>query len=237
MRFGQRPIALLKSLTLSQVEELRSIGSARSYRKNQSVYELGQPADAVHIVLKGRVRLRDRDWEGRDITVGFAAEAESFGHEVLAELPRRVLSAAAAESSEVLSLHRDSLRDLLARDSLLARHLLRHTAEVDLHLQERIKMLAFLDVPSRLAGTILWLADRYGVPVDTAVEVPYWFTHQEMADLIGSTRETVTTVLAEFKRGGLVETRNHHFVILDRNALTVRIKLPSFGEIIERASR
>ncbi len=100
------------------------------------------------------------------------------------------------------------------------------------HLDERIKMLAFLDVPSRLAGTILWLADRYGLPADRGLEVPYWFTHQEMADLIGSTRETVTTVLADFKRAGLVDTHNHHFVVLDRRALTERIRLPAFGETL-----
>ncbi len=51
-----------------------------------------------------------------------------------------------------------------------------------------------------------------------------------MADLIGSTRETVTTVLAEFKRQGLVDTRHHHFVVRDRRALTERIRLPDFGE-------
>jgi CRP-like cAMP-binding protein len=98
------------------------------------------------------------------------------------------------------------------------------------HMEERTKMLAFLDVPSRLAGTILWLADRYGVAGDRGVEVPYWFTHQEMADLIGSTRETVTTVLAEFKREGLVDSRNHHFMVLDRDALKGRMKLTAFGE-------
>jgi CRP/FNR family transcriptional regulator, cyclic AMP receptor protein len=233
MRFGQRPMAVLKSLTLSQVDELRAIGTVRGYRKNESVYELGQPANALHLVLRGRARLRDRDWEGRDITVSFAAEGEAFGLEALAELPRRVMSASAAESSELLTIKADAVRELLARDPALARHLLHHAAAVLLHMEERIKMLAFLDVPSRLAGTILWLADRHGVTGERGVEVPYWFTHQEMADLIGSTRETVTTVLAEFKREGLVDSRNHHFVVLDRAALTQRIRLPGFGERIE----
>jgi CRP-like cAMP-binding protein len=230
MRFGQRPTAVLKSLTLSQVDDLRAIGTVRSYRKNESIYELGQPASAIHFVLRGRARLRDRDWEGRDITVGFAAEGEAFGLEALAEGPRRVMSASAAEGSELLSIESDSLRNLLARDPALTRHLLRHAGAVMLHMEERIKMLAFLDVPSRLAGTILWLADRYGQTSERGVEVPYWFTHQEMADLIGSTRETVTTVLAEFKRDGLVDSRNHHFIVIDRGALTQRIKLPGFGE-------
>ncbi|UCC74564.1 MAG: Crp/Fnr family transcriptional regulator [Gemmatimonadota bacterium] len=230
MRFGQRPTAVLKSLSPSQVDALRAIGSVRNYRKNESVYELGQPADALYLVLRGRARLRDRDWEGRDITVGFAAEGEPFGLESLAETPKRVLSATAAESSEFISVDADSLRALLARDPALTAALLRYLAEVMSHMDERIKMLAFLDVPSRLAVTILWLADRYGSVGERGIEVPYWFTHQEMADLIGSTRETVTTVLAEFKRQELVDSRNHHFVVLDRRALTDRIKLPEFGE-------
>ncbi len=232
MRFGQRPMAVLKSLPPSQVEELRAIGSVRTYRKNEAVYELGQPAEALYLVLRGRARLRDRDWEGRDITVSFAAKGEAFGLEALAGMPKRVLSATAAESSEYLAIDADSLTDLFARDLALARALLRHIAEVMLHMDERIKMLAFLDVPSRLAGTILWLADRYGREIEQGIEVPYWFTHQEMADLIGSTRETVTTVLAEFKRQGLVDSRNHHFVVLNRRALTERINLPEFGEAI-----
>jgi len=232
MRFGQRPMAVLESLAASQVDALRSIGSVRNYRKNESVYELGQPVDTLYVVVRGRARLRDRDWEDRDVTVSFSAQGEVFGLEALAGTPYRVLSASAAESSEFLSIDAEALRDLLARDSALARALLRYTAEVMTHVDERIKMLAFLDVPSRLAGTIIWLADRYGSESERGIEVPYWFTHQEMADLIGSTRETVTTVLAEFKRLGLVDSRNHHFLLLDRRALTERIKLPRFGEAI-----
>ena len=229
MRFGQRPMAVLKTLTLSQVEELRAIGTVRNYRKNENVYELGEAASALHLVLRGRVRLRDRDRDGRDITVSFAAEGESFGLEGLAGRPRRVLSATAAEASEVLSVDASELSDLLSRDTLLTRHLLGQFAALMLHSDERIKMLAFLDVPSRLAATILWLADRYGVREDAGIEVPYWFTHQEVADLIGSTRETVTTVLADFKRSGLIGSRHHHFVVLNRPALTTRISLPDFG--------
>ncbi len=150
----------------------------------------------------------------------------------MAGLPRRVLSASAAEGSELLTIQAETLHDLLSRDPHLTRHLLRHSAAITTYMDERIKMLAFLDVPSRLAGTIIWLADRYGVRGDHGIEIPYWFTHQEMADLIGSTRETVTTVLADFKREGLVDTRNHHFVIMDRGALTRRIKLPDFGETL-----
>lgn len=232
MRFGQRPTAVLKSLTHSQVDQLRAAGTVRAYRKNEVVYEVGQPSDALHLVLRGRVRLRDTDWEGRDVTVSFAAEGEVFGVEVLADQLRRVLSASSAESSEIMTIPAEALHDLLARDGALARSLLRHVAAVTNHMNERVKMLAFLDVPSRLAGTIIWLADRFGVSIETGHEVPYWFTHQEMADLIGSTRETVTTVLADFKREGLVDTRNHHFVVVNREALTRRIKLPDFGRAV-----
>ncbi len=232
MRFGQRPTAVLRSLTHSQVDQLRAAGTVRGYRKNEVVYEVGQPSDALHLVLRGRVRLRDADWEGRDVTVSFAAEGEAFGVEVLADQPHRVLSASSAESSELLTIQANVLQELLVRDSSLTRGLLRHAAAVANHTDERVKMLAFLDVPSRLAGTIVWLADRFGVSSDAGLEVPYWFTHQEMADLIGSTRETVTTVLADFKREGLVDTRSHHFVVVNRDALTRRIKLPDFGKAV-----
>ncbi len=229
MYFGHRPTGVLKSLTLAELEELRSIGSVRSYRKNELLYELGQPAEEFHLVLRGRIRLRDRGREGQDIVVGFAAEGEAFGHEVLAELSRRVLTASAAEASEVLSVSGESLLSLVGQKPTLHRHLVRHLASELVHQTEEIKMLAFLDVPSRLAGTILWLADRYGASKNGELEVPYWFTHQEMADLIGSTRETVTTVLAEFKRHRLIINRNHHFVVLDREAVTRRIGLPGFA--------
>lgn len=235
MRFGQRPMAMLKSLTLSQIDELRAIGSARNYRKNERVFRLGEVADALYIVLRGRVRLQDTDSDGREVTVGFAADGELFGLEALAGYPDRTLSAIAAEGSEILSLPNAALWDLLSRDGVFSRHLLRHAGEVLVHKDERVKMLAFLDVPSRLAGLILWLADRYGVPTDRGLEVPYWFTHQEMADLIGSTRETVTTVVASLKREGLVDARNHHFIVLNRMALAQRIGFPDFGRRFERA--
>lgn len=230
MRFGQRPLAVLKTLNTPQIEQLRASGTLRTYRKKESIYSVGQGTDALFLVVRGRIRLRDRDREGREITVSFAADGEAFGLEALAQLPRRALSASAAEGSEVLSIDQGALRELLSRDGDLTRQLLRHLAAASQHAEERIKMLAFLDVPSRLAATLLWLADRYGSRSEAGTEVPYWFTHQELADLIGSTRETVTTVLAEFKKQNLLISRSHHFVVLDRAALTERIGLPGFGQ-------
>lgn len=230
MRFGHRPRAVLNTLTPAQVAELRAIGTADTHRKNATIYELGEPSDRVYLVLKGRVRLRDRDRDGRAITVAFAAQGEAFGLEALADISERVLYAVAAEKSEVLSVAVDRLKDLLVRDAALSREFLRHLAAVSTHADERIKMLAFLDVPSRLAGTLLWLADRYGIAANGGMEVPYWFTHQELADLIGSTRETVTTVLAEFRRADLIAIRNHHFVLRNPGGLRSQVGLPEFAD-------
>ena len=229
MHFGQRPTGAMKSLTLAELDELRAIGGVRNYRKNETIYELGHPAEQLYMVMKGRVRLRDRDRDGRDVVVAFAADSEIFGYEVMSEYPRRILSAVAAEACEVLSVDGARLKGLMERHVSLQRNLTRYMGASILHQAEQLKMMAFLDVPTRLAGTILWFADRYGQARDGAIEVPYWFTHQEMADLIGSTRETVTTVLAQFKRDGLIVSRNHHFIILDRGALTRKIGLPNFG--------
>ncbi len=229
MHFGRRPRGVLKSLTLAELDDLRAIGNVRMYRKNEPLYDIGQPAGELHLVFRGRIRLRDRDRDGQEIVVGFAAEGEMFGHEVLADLPQRVFAATAAEASEVLSVNGAQLKELAEREPSFNQHFVRYLAASALHDREQIKMLAFLDVPTRLAGTILWLADRYGQSKNGELEVPYWFTHQEMADIIGSTRETVTTVLAEFKRQNLIISRNHHFIVLDRGRLSERIRLPDFA--------
>ena len=60
MRFGQRPMGVLKSLTLSQLDDLKAVGAVRNYRKNESIYELGQPTDALHLVMRGRRRRTQR---------------------------------------------------------------------------------------------------------------------------------------------------------------------------------
>lgn len=229
MRFGPQPVALLDALAPPQVSELRAIGNVATYRKNATIYELGEEGSALYLVVQGRVRLRDLSRDGQAISVGFAAAGEAFGLEPLAGYRARALGATAAEKSEVLAIQLVRLRELLQRDPALSLQLMQHLAAREAHAAERIKMLAFLDVPSRLAGTLLWLADRYGVGAETGTEIPHWFTHQELADLIGSTRETVTTVLAEFRRAGLLASRDHHFVILDGEELRRRIGLPDFG--------
>lgn len=173
--------------------------------------------------------MRDRDRDGQPITVGFAATSEAFGLEPVAGIERRQLAAVAAETTELLSVPATRLRDLLERDRGLAALLFQHLAAREIHGLERAKALAFLDVPSRLAGTLVWLVDRYGVETEGGREIPYWFTHQELADLIGSTRETVTTVLADFRREGLTITRDHHFVVRDRDRLAERTGVSGFG--------
>jgi CRP-like cAMP-binding protein len=120
---------------------------------------------------------------------------------------------------EVVQIPIRKMQELLARHANLARRLLQLTVERQLDSERRIESLFSMSVEARVAEFLLDAAQRHGVPDSRGLLIGVKYTHQEIADYVGSTRETVTLTLGDMKRRELVLFDHRRIVVRDPEAL------------------
>jgi CRP-like cAMP-binding protein len=181
------------------------------------------PQDHSPMLVLGRGRVRVvRPARGRDITLDYLGPGDVVGENALVseQEPARVV---ALERVEALRLPLAYVRGLMARESVLATRLMYIVGRRRARAEHRLESILTRPVESRVAEFLLWCVERYGVPDPRGILIGVKFTHQEIADYVGSTRETATLVLGELKRSGAIDTDHRRIVVLDGEGLRKRV--------------
>ena len=213
--------SLLATLSTAELHQIEQEMEERTYRRRQIVYFPEQKNDYIFMLVSGRVKLLKTGASGREVTLDIVSPNELFGEaNILKANSPYESSAEVLEDSVVLAMRRtsvvamimdniDSLREFAALE--VSR---RHASE------QRLAEFVFYDVPTRLAHLLGQLASFYAPPAtDDAVLIKAKLTHQELANLVGSTRETTTLILNDFKRRKLIEFQGRKIVVLTPSAL------------------
>jgi len=187
----------------------------REYEPHQIVYFPDDPCDYAYWVRKGRVRVTRISPDGRQVTFRHLHPGDLFGEECLVESPRRDAYAEALDAT-VLCLMRAADFRRVAREEaevcfLLAKLACRRAQQMENVWAESV----FKTVRSRIAAGLLRLYRQAAEEGPAAVRI----THQEIANLVGTTRETTTTVLHGFRQEGILELGNRRVRVLDTAAL------------------
>jgi CRP-like cAMP-binding protein len=142
-----------------------------------------------------------------------------FGETCLVEGGPREEMAEAMENTMVTELERGEVEQLLQAHAQLGYQLTRLLARRRLDLENKLETLVFRDVTSKLAELLLKLGEEYGVEDSRGTLIALKITHQELANLIGSTRETVSLTLSQFKKKSLICTDGRKVIISDAESL------------------
>lgn len=211
-------VALIKSSILAPFASL--IKSHHPKIVTVSRRRSTQPSQ-LSLICFGRARARNRVRD-RDITIGYYGSGDLVGEESLFGHPPPELYA--LESLELLTLPETCTTELLKQKSFVG-SLLKQSAERRRLAEDRLTGLLTQPVEARLVHFLLQAATRHGIPSPAGVLIGTKFTHLEIASYVGATRETVTLVLGELKRAGLITTDHRRIVIKDRARLSTRADL------------
>jgi CRP/FNR family transcriptional regulator, cyclic AMP receptor protein len=213
--------ALVRYPTTDAEDLLELVADRRPLRATagELLYPAGARADLLYVVRSGRVRLSRAAVEGRQVTLSLVDEGMAFGHEALCEDAVYGGSAEALEDCTVVALSRSDCARLAAAQPETAMLLLAALAERVSAAEEQLASLAFQGVGARLAGKLLELADRYGKVTTAGVRIDQRFTHQQLSELIGTSRETLTKSLNELRSAGVVDVLDRRLLLRDQAAL------------------
>ena len=213
-------IRLFDGISPSEMQEMEKITRMEEVKKRQPLYLPGDPSSNVYLLKKGRVKIANTASSGKEVTFDILDPGEIFGElDVLEDAPR-------STSAETLD---DALICVIPRkdfDQYLAMHptvMFKLTKLIGLRLkkiQSRVEDLVFRDVPARLAHLLVELSKTEGVAEKQGIRLKVKLTHQEMANLIGCSRETVSSTLGQFRDEGFLQLDGRTMTILDLKGLS-----------------
>ena len=204
--------ALLASMT--QVE----------LRRGEVLFSEGEPGDRLYVITSGKIKLGRTSSDGRENLYAVLGPGEMFGELSLFDPGPRTLTATAVSDASLVALGHDDLREWMAGRPDVARHLLRALARRLRRTNEALADLVFSDVPGRVAKALLDLSERFGRRTQEGVLVAHDLTQEELAQLVGASRETVNKALADFASRKWIRLEARAVVLLDVERLRRRAR-------------
>jgi len=214
-----RKCEVLSDVPMDVVQQLLRGAKLGSFRPRQVVYLPGDRAQGVFFVAQGRVKISKVTRDGKELTLAYRVGGDFFGEPCLLEGGPREEMAEAMDATLAVEVDREVLDDALRTSGQTAYRFTRALITRRKDLESRVEQLIFKDVGAKLAELLLELGEQHGIKDDRGVVVGLKITHQEMANLIGSTRETVSLTLSQFKRRGLIQTEGRRVILADREGL------------------
>jgi len=218
--------SLFRLLNETQLRELEKYARVRSYPKNNALYCPRDAADGVFLVASGRVRLCSTTSDGKQAILAFVEPGEIFGELALLDSGEREERAETVVDSIIVLLSAERLRLLMSTSIDLTLGVTKLIGLRRLRVERRLRSLLFRSNRERLTHLLVDLAGQYGKSTKDGLLIDIKLSHQELASIIGSTRETVTATLGEMQASGLLTIGRQRIAILDIRRLAFEANLP-----------
>ncbi len=215
---------LFEALSDEDASALRGGISNVHLDRGERLFAEGDGGDKLYIILEGKIKLTKAAPDGRENLLSVHGPGEMFGELSLFDPIPRTSSATAVTSARLAGLAHDDLRTWLSTRPEVAMHLLQALAQRLRRINDVKADLVFTDVPGRVAKALLDLADRFGVMTPEGVQVNHDLTQEELAQLVGASRETVNKALADFTARGWIQLAAKSVLVTDTDRLRKRAR-------------
>ncbi|WZH52012.1 MAG: Crp/Fnr family transcriptional regulator [Nocardioides alkalitolerans] len=219
-----RQAPLFSALDDDSIESLVSSLAETRLRRGEVLFHEGDSGDKLYVVLEGKVKLGRTSADGRENLLAILGPGQMFGELSLFDPGPRSATVTAVTESTFASLSHEDLQLWLEGRPVVARGLLSQLAARLRKANDVVADLVFSDVPGRVAKALIDLADRFGRTADDGVHVHHDLTQEELAQLVGASRETVNKALADFTSRGWLRLEPRSVVIMDIERLSRRAR-------------
>jgi CRP/FNR family transcriptional regulator len=209
----------------------------RRYPQGATIFSEGDPSDALFIVAEGLVELVAVSKKGTEIILYILKPDQIFG-ELLFSEERRAFNAVASTDVLVTIIPRKSFEEILSSFPTVARNFIRLLSRRLVRVEQEFAGFGHTWSYQRLGRVLLRLGKEHGIQTPGGTMIPLRLTHEDLAKLIGTTRETVTTQITKFKRLGLLKRDGPHFIV--NTHLLVRFLYPEESppeRLVQRSRR
>ena len=195
--------ALMESMTASRLE------------RGDVLFREGDRGDRLYVIGEGKIKLGLTSIDGRENLLAVLGPGEMFGELSLFDPGPRTATATAVAETQLIALSHEDLTSFLSRRPAVASTMLAALARRLRRTNEALSDLVFTDVPGRVAKALLDLSNRFGRSSEEGILVAHDLTQEELAQLVGASRETVNKALADFATRGWIKLEARAVVLID----------------------
>lgn len=201
------------------LEKVLHSANTRVYGKGETVFTRGEDGERLFAILRGRAKVSVFSEEGREVVLAVMKPGDFFGEIAFLDGSVRTADATAVEELEVISVGRRDFFPILESHPTIYMKIIRVLCERLRLTNETIEDSIFLTVPARVAKTLIKLSQSYGEEMGDRMRLNIKMSQQEMANLIGTSREVVNRHLRALQSDGVISMDHGHIVIDDMDAL------------------
>ena len=222
---------LLRELSDQDAETFRPHTHVVVLPRGERLFDEGDLGDCLYLVISGKVKLTRTAPDGRESLVSVHGPGDMFGELAMFDPTYRTSTAVAITDARLAQIAHNDLRNVLATRPPVALLLLKALAQRLRRVTETNTNLIFTDVPGRVAKALLELADKFGTLTDEGIQVNHDLTQEELAQLVGASRETVNKALADFATRGWLQLAAKSVLIIDQDRLRRRARLTPIAQL------
>jgi len=219
-----RKAPLFTALDDAAAASLRASMSGVKLSRGQTLFKEGDAGDRLFVVVDGKLKLGTTSNDGRENLLSILGPGDMFGELSLFDPGPRTATATAVVDSKLLALANDQVIGWVKEHPQVSLQLLGRLAQRLRKANDVLSDLVFADVPGRVAKAIIELGERFGTREDDGLHVNHELTQEELAQLVGASRETVNKALADFATRGWIRLEPRAVIVLDIERLVKRGK-------------
>ena len=208
-------IPLFSELDDKALEDISRMSVRQKYKKDNMVLIEEEIGSTMFIILRGRVKISRISDEGREVILSILVDGDFFGEMSILDGQTRSANAVTLEDSELMLIQRENFLRILRDYPQVAINLLKELAHRLRRSDEQIKSLSLQNAMGKVASTILRIADDSGIIKQGQVEIPQLPPQQDLANMAGTSRETISRVIKSLGQLGYVKKEGSKLIILD----------------------
>lgn len=208
-------VPIFSELPPATLEKIESIGTRKSYKKNDVILMEEESGTALFVIVTGKVKVARSSSDGREVILSILSDSDFFGEMAILDGLTRSATVTSIEETELFLLQRNDFMNLLHEHPEISVSLLYEMTKRLRAADMKIKALSLKDAEGKVATVILQLADEIGKIKQGKVEIDKLPLQQDLANMAGTSRETISRTLHSFAKKGLIELEGSKLKILD----------------------
>ena len=206
-------VEFFKGINEEELRDILSYAFIKAYENDEPLFFQGDPANAFYVIIGGRVKLTQLNDEGEQIIHHYPGVGEAFGIIAVLRQVDYPVAARAVGKTKLLMWTEEASKRILLNHPQLGLNLIRLLSKYIVDFQDRIKELSTERVERRIARSLLRIADQGGKHVDNGIKIDWKLTRQDIAEMSGTTLYSVSRIISQWDKEGIVTSSTTHILI------------------------
>lgn len=211
---------IFSQLSEKEKTDLSSMLRVTNVKKGSMVYGIGEKSETIYLLKEGSIKISRLSEDGKELTMDILKSGDIFGEMALSEEEKREDIAQAVEDSYICDVKKKDFEALIRSNPIFSFTMIKLIGLRLKKIESRFEDIIFKDVRTRITSLLKDIAGKYGSPVRDGKETEIRLSHQDIANLVGATRETVTLELNNLKKEGFISEIKRKSIIISKERLS-----------------